>query len=146
MSVSVKLSATANSLFSLSHLSLDVHPNHLDLSVGANGNRFLKMSGEFALAVLRYLDRACLPGLDGFFGVCRNGAATAGDGLVDNQRLLAYVGKGEYGCLDRRFFAKGTKIVYRLIKLNLCLVLLCVGNGSYQQHDNRQKLFHILLF
>lgn len=84
----------------LGHHTLDVEASHLHVAIAAHGDRLLEVTREHALAIVGDGDGALLTWSDRLLGVRRYGATATGDGLVDDQWLVAYVGECEGGLLN----------------------------------------------
>ena len=134
-------------LLGFRHVALDVESRHLHGAVGAHGDGLLEVAGELAFAVVRYLDFTLLARLDGCLGVFGYRTAARGDGLVDDQRLLAHVGIGEGTGHDGILLREGTEVVGGLVKLDLCRLLghsHC--HAANQQQRHKYCSFHHLSF
>ena len=83
-------------LLRFGHVTLDVEARHFRFAVGTYGNGLLEVTGELSGAVVRNLDLTALARLNRVFRVFGNRAATAGNGLVDNQRLVTGIRESEY--------------------------------------------------
>ena len=84
----------------LGHHSLDVKASHLHVAIAAHGDGLLEVTWEHALAIIGDGDSALLTWSDRLLGVRRYGATATGDGLVDDQWLVAYIGECEGGLLN----------------------------------------------
>ena len=77
------------------HDTLDVKACHLNVAIAANGDRLLEMTREHTLAIVCYSNLTFLTWCDRLLGIGWNSAAATGDGLIDNQWLIAYVCESE---------------------------------------------------
>ena len=133
------------------------------LGVGADGDGLAEFAGELALAIIGDFDGALLSGLDGILGVGRNGAAAAGDGLMDDEGSIAYVGEVEGTLDDGIFLGERAEVVaqrfeldfsslgrsgLRLRDIHLGLLGLCLSaHKSYKQEEGgkNELLHHVFL-
>lgn len=103
------------------HLTFDVESCHLRYTVRADGDGLFEMAGELTLAVISHRDHTFLSRFDWCLGVGRNRATAAGQGLVDDQRLIADVGEGEGAFLYGLALGESSKVISNLVKLDLSL-------------------------
>ena len=103
------------------------------------------MTCELACTVVGNLDLAALSGLDGLLGVFGNGASAAGNSLVNDQWLVAYIGELKHTSDLGTAFGERAEIVGQLVELDFCL---CAGETySANEHQrNEYHLFHIFIF
>ena len=79
------------------------------------------MSWEFALTIVGNGDLTFLTGLHRCLGVSGDCAATTGNGLIDYQRLIAYISECECAFLNTITLEECSEVVGHLIELDLCL-------------------------
>ena len=110
-----------NGLLLLVHHTFDIDARHLHVAIGAHGDALLEVAREHTLAIVGDANLSLLTRSDRLLGIRRHGATAAGDGLVDDERLVAHVGEGKGCLLHRGTLIEGAKVVYHLLKLDFCL-------------------------
>ena len=83
------------SLFTPQHITFYIQTDDFLLGVGTNGNGLAEVSREFTRTIVSNDNFTAFARLDGFLWVLRNGTSTRGDGLMDDQQIVAGIGKLE---------------------------------------------------
>lgn len=131
-------------MFTLLHLASDVDTGQTVGGVGTDGNYFLESAGHLALAVVGNVDFTLLARFDGRLGEIGHRAAAGGDGLLDDEGLVARVLKDKL-VADGLVLGEMSEIVRGLLEGDDSL---CRGTGERHHAERKEEgkdMFHIAM-
>ena len=131
-------------MFTLLHLAGDVDAGQTVGGVGTDGNYFLESAGHLALAVVGNVDFTLIAGFDGRLGEIGHRAAAGGDGLLDDEGLVARVLKDKL-VADGLVLGEMSEIVRGLLESDDSL---CRGTGERHHAERKEEgkdMFHIAM-
>ena len=101
------------------HVAFYIQTYNLLFRIGADGDGFTEVSGEFARTDVRYLDNSCLARLDRLLGILGNRASAGSNSQMDDEHAVARILEFEFAAYLGLFFRKLSEIVRSLFERNL---------------------------
>ena len=86
---------SVNGLLLSHHFAFDVQAYNFLLGIASDGDGFSEMSRESAFAIVSYNNLTGFAWFDGFSWIIGYGTSARGNSLMDNQQLVACIGKCE---------------------------------------------------